>query len=372
MTKLPALLPGTERSFAQRSARARRSLAFALALAGAGVAGTTGLSATAQAQDKVLNLYSARHYQTDEALYANFTRQTGIKINRIEAGDEALLERLRSEGRNSPADVVLLVDAARLWKAQIEGLFQPLRSPVLEARIPAHLRSKDDGKGSEWFAFSTRARVILYNKALIKAGSVKSYQDLADPALKGQVCTRSGTHPYMLSLIGAMSEHLGEAGAEKWARGVVANFARSPRGGDTDQIKAVASGECGVALSNTYYLARLMRSDKPQDRDMMSKISIVMPDQEGHGTHINVSGGALSRYAPNREAATRFLEYLASDEAQRYFADGNNEWPAVPTVVVRNTALESLGKFKQDTLPISDIGRAQVNAARIIDRAGWR
>ena len=373
MTQFTAL-SGIARGVAPPPAHARRSMVFALVLASAGLAATAGWNAPAraQAQDKILNLYSARHYQTDEALYANFTRQTGIKINRIEAGDEALLERLRSEGRNSPADVVLLVDAARLWKAQIEGLFQPLRSPTLEARIPAHLRSKDDGKGSEWFAFSTRARVILYNKALIKAGSVKSYQDLASPALKGQVCTRSGTHPYMLSLIGAMSEHLGEADAEKWARGVVANFARSPRGGDTDQIKAVATGECGVALSNTYYLARLMRSDKPEDRDMMSKISIVMPDQDGHGTHINVSGGALARYAPHRAAATRFLEYLASDDAQRYFADGNNEWPAVPTVVVRNTALESLGKFKQDTLPISDIGRAQVNAARIIDRAGWR
>ncbi len=329
-------------------------------------------STAAMAQDKVLNLYSARHYQTDEALYANFTRQTGIRIQRIEAGDEALLERLRSEGRNSPADVVLLVDAARLWKAQTEGLFQPLRSPTLEARIPANLRGPDDGKGSEWFAYSTRARIIVHHRASVQPDQVRRYADLAQPALKGKVCTRSGTHPYMLSLIGALAENLGEASAEQWARGVVANFARSPRGGDTDQIRAVASGECGVALTNSYYLARLMRSTKPEDREVVSRIGIVMPDQTGAGTHMNVSGGGIARHAPHRDAAVAFLEYLASDEAQRLFADGNNEWPVVASARIGNPALESLGSFRQDKLPIGQIGRAQSTAARIVDRAGWR
>ena len=325
-----------------------------------------------QAQQRSLNLYSARHYQTDEALYANFTRQTGIAIKRVEAGDEALLERLRNEGRNSPADVVLLVDAARLWKAQIEGLFQPVKSSTLESRIPAHLRAKDDGKGSEWFAFSTRARIIVYNKASVNSADVRSYEDLAKPQLKGKVCTRSGTHPYMLSLIGAMSEHLGEAQAEQWARGVVANFARSPRGGDTDQIKAVASGECGVALTNTYYLVRMMRSEKPEDRDIVARVGVVMPNQASWGVHVNVSGGGVARNAPDREAAVKFLEYLASDQAQLYLADGNNEWPVVASVTTKNPGLEALGKFKQDTRPIAAIGRSQVTAARIIDRAGWR
>lgn len=326
----------------------------------------------ALAQGGVLNLYSARHYQTDEAMYANFTKQTGIRINRIEAGDEALLERLRNEGRNSPADVVLLVDAARLWKAQIEGLFQPLKSPVLQARIPEHLRAKDDGKGSEWFAFSTRTRLIVYNKASVDPASVRNYEDLASPALKGKVCTRSGMHPYMLSLIGAMSEHLGEAKAEQWARDVVANFARSPRGGDTDQIKAVASGECGVALTNSYYLARLMRSDKPQDREVVERVGVISPNQSSWGTHVNVSGAGIARHAPNREAAVKFLEYLASDQAQVHFADGNNEWPVVKTAEVKNPALEAFGRFKGDTLSIASVGRSQVTAARIIDRAGWR
>lgn len=325
------------------------------------------------AQDnKVLNLYSARHYQTDEALYENFTKATGIRINRIEAGDEALLERLRSEGANSPADVMLLVDAARLWKAQIEGLYQPVRSAVLSARIPEYLRGKDDGQGSHWFAFSTRARVIVYNKKLIDPKLVQNYEDLARPELKGKVCTRSAAHPYMLSLIGAMTEHLGEAKAEIWARGVVANLARTPKGGDTDQIKAVANGDCAVALTNTYYAARLMRSEKAGDRAMMAVVGVVMPNQSSFGTHINIAGGAVLKHARNREAAVKFLEYLSSDTAQAYFANGNNEWPVVKSAARDNPALAAWGEFKTDTLPIASIGRSQVVAARIIDRANWR
>jgi iron(III) transport system substrate-binding protein len=335
--------------------------------------GVALLPLAGQAQtEKVLNLYSARHYQTDEAVYADFTRETGIRINRIEAGDEALLERLRNEGTKSPADVILLVDAARLWKAQIEGLFQPVRSTTLEARIPAHLRGKDDGQGAEWYGMTTRARVIVYDKTKLTPDQVRNYEDLANPALKGKVCTRSGAHPYMLSLIGAMAEHLGEARAQEWANGVVANFARKPRGGDTDQVRAVAAGECAVALTNTYYLVRLMRSDKAADREVMARVGIVWPNQASFGTHMNVSGAAVAKHSPNREAAVRFLEYLASDKAQVYFANGNNEWPAVASVSIDNTALQSMGSFKADTLPIASIGRSQVTASRIIDRAGWR
>jgi iron(III) transport system substrate-binding protein len=326
----------------------------------------------ASATDTVLNLYSARHYQTDEALYTEFTRRTGIRINRIEAGDEALLERIRTEGARSPADVLLLVDAARLWRAQIDGLFQPLNSTVLNTRIPEHLRGKDDGKGAEWFGISTRARIIIYNREKVRAEDVRSYEDLANPSLKGKVCTRSASNPYMLSLIGALSEHLGEARTEAWARGVVANFARPPRGGDTDQIKAVATGECGVALANTYYLVRMMRSTQTADREAIARIGMIWPNQQSWGTHINVSGAGILRNAPNRDAAVKFLEYLASDTAQAYLAEGNNEWPVVPGVAMRNPVLDSLGKFKADTLPVGQIGRAQVTAAKIIDRVGWR
>lgn len=321
---------------------------------------------TAGAEEKVLNLYSARHYQTDEALYANFTKQTGIRINRIEGKEEELLERIKNEGANSPADVLLTVDASRLAKAHEFGLFAPVKSKVLESRLPANLRTED------WFSFSTRARVIVYNKAAVKADDVQTYDDLANPRLKGKVCSRSGSHPYNLSLMASIIAHEGEAKAEAWARGVVTNFARAPKGGDTDQIKAVAAGECGVTISNTYYVARLMRSEKADDKKIMEKIAIVWPNQKTTGTHINVSGGGMLKHAPHKEAAVKFLEYLASDEAQRYFADGNNEWPAVASVKVSNPALEALGAFKADSIAVGNLAMYAVKAQVIFDRAGYR
>lgn len=333
----------------------------------AALLGAASLQNEAHAQSSaVLNLYSARHYQTDEALYANFTKQTGIRINRIELGDEPLLQRLKNEGANSPADVVLLVDAARLWRAQIDGLFQPIQSKLLESSIPAQLRAND----GSWFGFSTRARVIVYNKAAVRAEDVDSYEKLADPKNRGKVCTRSGSHPYMLSLIGAMVERSGEAATEAWARGVVANMARPPRGGDTDQIKAVASGECGVALTNTYYWVRLVRD--PKEGDTVAKVGFLWPNQRTSGTHVNVAGGGVARNAPNRANAIRFLEYLASPQAQAYFADGNNEWPVVKGAEVANPALASLGAFKAESVPIGSIGKGQIAAQRILDRAGYR
>lgn len=323
-------------------------------------------SSAAFAQAQELNLYSARHYQTDEALYSNFTKLTGIKINRIEGKEDELLERIRNEGANSPADVLLTVDAARLAKAHELGLFAPVSSKVLEARIPAHLRTDD------WFSFSTRARVIVYNKLSVKRDDVQTYDSLAAPGLKGKVCTRSGSHPYNLSLLASIIANQGEAQAEAWARGVVANFARAPKGGDTDQIKAVAAGECQVATANTYYIARLMRSDKPEDRKVVEKIGVVWPNQATSGTHINVSGGGMLKHAPHREAAIKFLEYLASDEAQRYFADGNNEWPVVSGLKISNPALEALGSFKADKLPVRNLAMYQAKAQMIYDRAGYK
>ena len=336
------------------------------------IAASLAACATSHAQENVLNLYSARHYQTDEALYENFTKQTGIKINRIEADDNQLLERLRNEGKNSPADVILMVDAARLWRAQEEGLFQPVKSSVLESRIPANLRASDDGKGAEWFGFSTRARIIVYNKVAVDKSDVATYESLADPKNKGKVCTRSGSHPYMLSMIGAMIERNGEAATETWAKGMVNNFARPPRGGDTDQIKGVATGECGVALANTYYYVRMLRSTKPEDKDMVNKTGFVWPNQATSGAHVNIAGGAVARNAPHREAAVKFLEYLSSDEAQGYFANGNNEWPVVPSAPVTNPALEGLGKFKMETVPVSAMGKNQAAAQRILDKAGYK
>jgi len=335
---------------------ARPVLLFALALG----------SGSAFAQEKVLNLYSARHYQTDEALYADFTKQTGIKINRIEGQEDALLERIKSEGANSPADVFLTVDAARLAQADALGLFAPVRSRLLEARIPEHLRAPD------WFAFSTRARVIIYNKAAVSPADVQNYEDLALPKLKGKLCVRAGSHPYNLSLGSAMITHLGEQKTEEWAKGLVANFARAPKGGDTDQIKAVAAGECGAAISNTYYIVRLMRSGKAEDRKVFEGIAVVWPNQKSFGTHINVSGGGMLKTAPHKDAAVKFLEYLASDQAQAYFANGNNEWPVVKGASVNNPELESLGKFKADNLNVGTLSKNTAQAQKIFDRAGWR
>lgn len=324
--------------------------------------------AVAQAQDKVLNLYSSRHYQTDEALYRNFTQLTGIKINRIEAGEDPLIERLKNEGSKSPADVLVTVDAGRLWRAEQLGLFQPTLSKVLESRLPANMRVPNN----EWFGFSARARVIVYNKAQIKAADVQNYEDLANPKLKGKVCTRSGSHVYNLSLMSALIEHWGEKKAEEWARGVVANFARAPKGGDTDQIRAVAAGECGVAISNTYYYVRLMKSDKPEDRKVIEAVGLILPNQSSFGTHMNISGAAVLKHAPHKEAAIKFLEYLASDEAQSYFAEGNNEWPVVKNVPLTNRELAALGSFRMDTLNIGMLGRNQPLAQKIFDRAGYK
>lgn len=325
-------------------------------------------SAGAPAQQKVVNLYSSRHYQTDEALYAGFAMQTGIKVRRIEAAEDPLIQRIRSEGAASPADVLVTVDAGRLWRAEQFGLFQPVRSAVLESRLPAHMRAPNN----EWFGFSARARVIVYNRAAIKAADVQNYEDLAHPRLKGQVCTRSGSHVYNLSLMSALIEHWGEQKAEEWARGVVANFARSPRGGDTDQIRAVAAGECNVAISNSYYYVRLMTSDRPEDRKAVEAAGLVWPNQKTIGTHMNVSGAGVMRHAPNREAAVQFLEYLASDAAQTYFAQGNNEWPVVKGAKLGNEALASLGTFKSDTLNIGALGRNQPLAQKIFDRVGFK
>jgi iron(III) transport system substrate-binding protein len=336
------------------------------------IAITLALATSAAAQQPTLNLYSARHYQTDEALYENFSKATGIKINRVDADDAGILTRLKTEGSASPADVVLLVDAARLWRAEVDGLFQPVKSKTLETRIPALLRGKDSGDGSSWFGLSTRARVVVFNKAKVKREDVDSYEALADAKNKGRLCTRSGSHPYNLSLFGAMQEHLGPQATETWLKGLVANMARDPKGGDTDQILAVASGECSVALTNTYYLARLMRSQKPIDKAAVDKVGVAFPNQSSFGTHVNIAGAAVARHAKNRAAAVQFLEYLASDQAQAYFANGNNEWPVVAGLSTDNPALKQLGSFKSETIPISVVGMNQVKIQQMLDRVGYK
>ena len=351
--------------------RGLRTKAAGLAVAVFGLSVQAQAQAQAQTTEPVLNLYSARHYQTDEALYQNFTQATGIRIQRVEADDAGILARLKAEGNASPADVILLVDAARLWRGEQDGLFQPVKSALLEQRIPVQFRGGETALGAQWFGMSTRARLVIYDKTRLKAGDVDSYQKLADPMLKGMLCVRSGSHPYNLSLFGSMLEHLGAPATEVWLKGLVANMARSPRGGDTDQIKGVATGECGVALANSYYFARLMRSANADDKALVEKVGVMFPNQSSWGTHVNVAGAAVARNAKNREAAVRFLEYLASDAAQRYFADGNNEYPVVPGAKP-NAALSSLGAFKAESVPIARVGANTVQVQQMLDRVGFK
>ena len=270
--------------------------------------------------------------------------------------------------------MILLVDAARLYKGDVDGLFRPIRSKALEDAIPAQYRAKAGPEGTSWFGFSTRARVVVYEKLKVNREDLDTYEELADPKNKGKICIRSGSHPYNLSLFGAVTEHLGEQKAEQWLKGVVANLARDPKGGDTDQIKAVGAGECQIAVSNTYYIARLIRSNAPEDRALMERVGIVFPNQASWGTHVNIAGGAVARHAKNPSAAVKFLEYLASPEAQNYFANGNNEWPTVQTVKVNNPALQAMsgGNFKAETIPLAAVGANSVKVQQMLDRVGFK
>lgn len=322
-----------------------------------------GSAAMATAQD--LNIYSSRHYDTDEALYSGFEQATGITINRIEGDADELMARMQAEGRNSPADVFITVDVSRLNRAVDAGLLQPVDSELLEARIPANLQDDEN----LWFGFSQRSRIIFYNTDLVDTPPA-TYADLADPAYEGLVCIRSSTNTYNQTLLASIIAHEGEEAARDWAAGVVRNFARSPQGGDTDQIRGVASGECGVAVSNTYYFVRALREQVDGVSEHLDVIGYVFPDQDGNGAHMNVSGAGVAVNAPNRDAAVAFLEYLASDDAQVYFSSGNNEYPAVEGVPMV-AELAALGEFQADAVSLSDVADNLATAQRIFNEVGW-
>ncbi|WP_420396597.1 extracellular solute-binding protein [Nioella sp.] len=330
-------------------------------LLAASILASTATMATAQE----LNIYSSRHYDTDEALYSGFEEATGITINRIEGDADELMARMQAEGRNSPADIFITVDVSRLNRAVDAGLLQPVDSDVLEARIPANLQDAEN----RWFGFSQRSRILFYNTELVDTPPA-TYADLADPAYEGLVCIRSSTNTYNQTLLASIIAHEGEEAARDWAEGVVRNFARSPQGGDTDQIRGVASGECGVAVSNTYYYVRSLRDQVDGVTEHLDVIGYVFPDQDGNGAHMNVSGAGVAAHSPNRDAAVAFLEYLASDAAQVYFSSGNNEYPAVEGVEMVEE-LAGLGEFVADDVDLSDVAANLGTAQRIFNQVGW-
>ncbi|MBZ9539384.1 Fe(3+) ABC transporter substrate-binding protein [Modicisalibacter tunisiensis] len=326
-----------------------------------------GLTATGTASAEEVNIYSARHYDSDQALYDAFTEKTGIDVNVLQGSSDQLIERIKREGKASPADVMITVDAGRLWRAEEEGIFQSVDSKVLDERLPATVR-QPDGK---WFGFSQRVRAIFYDPQDVDPANLKTYEDLADPRFKGELCIRSSNNIYNQSLLASIIAHDGKQKAEQWAQGVVDNMARDPEGGDTDQILGVASGECDIAVANHYYYARLLESDNPDDRAAAKKVQILFPNQDGRGAHVNIGGAGVVRDAPHRENAVRFLEFLASDEAQALFVKGNHEYPVVDGVA-KDPVLESWGDFKRDDLNVSALGENNPEAIRIFDRVGWR
>lgn len=336
---------------------------ISIGLLGACAAGEGDKSAGAVPITGEINIYSSRHYDTDLALYEDFTRTTGIKVNRIEAEADALIERIQAEGEFSPADLLITTDAGRLWRAEEAGILAPVESRVLAERIPAALRDPEN----RWFALTTRARIIIYNKAKGTPQGLATYADLARPEFKGRICMRSSSSVYNIALLASMIAHEGEAKAAAWAKGVVANFARPPQGNDMSNIEAVAAGACDISLVNTYYLARF---DTPEKRKVLGSIGIIFPNQATTGTHVNMSGAGVVKTAPNRANAVKFLEYLASDSAQKYLANGNNEYPAAKDVAP-TSAVEALGPFKADALPAAEIGRNQARAALLYNAARW-
>ncbi|MEX0844059.1 MAG: Fe(3+) ABC transporter substrate-binding protein [Balneolaceae bacterium] len=326
------------------------------------------LFASCSSQEEV-NVYSARHYDTDQALYSEFTEKTGIEVNLIEGGSDELIERVKSEGINSPADILITVDAGRLWRAEEADILQPFESEILEERVPSEFRHPD----GLWVGLSKRVRGLVVNPDAVENYEELTYEDLADSRFEGRVCVRSSNNIYNQSLVASMVETIGAEATEEWATGLVKNFARSPQGGDRDQIRAVAAGACDIAISNHYYLAVMITGSDEADKEAASKVEFVFPNQgeNERGAHINISGAGILKNAPNKENAVRFLEYLTTPEAQKYFISGNNEYPVNEEAEIADV-LREFGEFKSDIVNVSALGSNNPEAIRIMDRAGWK
>lgn len=335
----------------------------------AGLAATLGLAACGQPeQDSVVNVFSARHYASDQEVFRAFTEETGIRVNLVEAGGDLLIERVRADGGRSQADVIITVDAGRLYRAAEAGLFQPAGDlgGALE-RVPSAFVHPDN----LWFGFATRARIIVYARDRVDPSEVQTYADLARPEFAGRVCVRSSSNVYNQSLVAGMIAADGAAAAEDFARGIAQSLARTPQGGDTDQIRAVAAGECDVAIVNHYYLGRLLNAQDSADRAVGEAVGIVFPDQGRGGTYVNISGAGLAASAPNPEAARALLAFLLSQRAQRAFAELTTEFPADPSVTYDNDVLEGYAGFEARELNLNVLGENAAEAQRIFDRVGW-
>ncbi|MEM7232505.1 MAG: Fe(3+) ABC transporter substrate-binding protein [Planctomycetota bacterium] len=317
--------------------------------------------------EEVVNVYSARHYDTDDKLYQAFEKKTGIKVKIIEGGSDGLIERIKREGKRSPADVFITVDAGRLDKAEKAKILAEVESPLLSKRVPAHLRHPQ----GLWFGLTQRVRVLIVSKERVAKDAIARYEELADPKWKGRVLIRSSTNVYNQSLVGSLIQNLGDKKAKAWCEGVVANLARKPQGGDRDQIRGVASGEADVAVSNHYYFARMLGSDKKADRDAANACRLVFPNQKDRGAHVNVSGAGVVKTAPNRANAIKFIEFLVSDEAQKVFSAGNNEYPVVQSVSPP-AVLKQFGKFKADSVSAYKFGNNNKKAILMMNAAKWR
>ncbi|MDX1641286.1 MAG: Fe(3+) ABC transporter substrate-binding protein [Balneolaceae bacterium] len=318
-------------------------------------------------ESEVVNIYSARHYDTDQQLYENFTEQTGIEVNLIEGSSDELIERINNEGVNSPADVVITVDAGRLWRAKEAGVLQSFESDYLNENIDDEMRDPE----GYWVGLSNRVRGIVYNKEAVDTTELEGYWELADEKWDGRICIRSSNNIYNQSLVASLIEKHGEEATEEWATDFVNNFARDPQGGDTDQIRAVAAGLCDVAIVNHYYLARLMSSDSEEDQEVASQVSMYFPPEEHGGAHVNISGAGVAANAPNEENAIRFIEYLATEEAQEYYAIANNEFPVLEGMELPGV-LDQFGNFDTDGVNVAMYGINNPTAIRVMDRAGWR
>ncbi len=349
------------------------SIATALILASCGNPPATATKTGSQNETQapapvaagVLNVYSARHYDSDKDMYKAFENETGIKVRFRESGAPELLETLKAEGAASPADVVISSDAGTLYRFEAEGLLQTLDSAALKAAVPEHFRQKD----GYWYGLAKRARVIAYDPKRVKPEEVAHYTDLAEPRFQGEVCMRSSTNIYNLSLMGELIGRLGADTAQAWARSVVANFARPPQGGDTTQIEAIAAGECSVALTNHYYYVR-MANGSDAERTAAGKVALSFPEQDGVGTHVNVTGAGLAAHAPNRDNAVRFIEWLATQDGQTWLTGETKEFPILAGAPLPE-GLSALPAFRQSDFPLDELGTHQAEAQEIFDRAGW-